>query len=387
MNRRKLLIIVTAILLSICSISSMRFYYFEEASSISSYSLLVFTMIATLAIIVRQVPLKNNSILMAAVVFAFYTLFVEINEIVGESMINRVHIILSIFAIPTGLAIGELLGINNGSRAKSINGSFILMIIPLVISIVFYYLMPIKVPDSIFIVLLLFPLVFFLKKKYLDLLFFFIVGLLCLLSAKRSVIVVYGLISIFYVVFYYWVETRRIASQKVFSMLLMLTFILAVFFTIQNNAAIMSRVVDRFNDIEETGGSGREDMYGRLLAHYQSSSFGDKIFGHGYDAVKEQVLGISAHNDLLEVLYDYGLISALLYVYLLVRIILLAIRLIRFRMTMRFELLMTWVVLAFLLVLSMLNCIITSSIYVFVIYLELGLVIAQLKNKNSKVII
>ena len=240
--------------------------------------------------------------------------------------------------------------------------------------------MDIKAPDSVFIILLLFPLVFFFRNQVFDLTLFVFVGLSCLQSYKRSVIIVYGLMVILYL-FYLRARSRKNMSRGLTSFFLALAFGLAVVYVIKDNSAATDHAIERFTE-DETGGSGRQGMYEQVWSMYQSSSIGDKVFGHGFDAVKDQVFGISAHNDLLEVLYDYGLIAALAYCFLIIRIVLLFIKLMKSHESVQFERLMLGVILSFILILSMLNCIITSPFFVFIIYFELGLTLSIIKKRG-----
>ena len=378
-----LLFVGVIVLLSTISVASMRYYYFEQSSGISSYAMLLFLIIAFISVLFGKVSLKNNPILVAATIFSVVTLLSLFGEIVKESMINKVHIIISALSIPTGLIVGEILGPNSDSLDSNgdfSDGRYALFVIPVVLSIVVFSSMDIKAPDSVFIILLLFPLVFFFRNRVFDLTLFVFVGLSCLQSYKRSVIIVYGLMVILYL-FSLRARSRRNISRSLTSFFLDLAFGLAVVYVIKDNSAATDHAIERFTE-DETGGSGRQGMYEQVWAMFQSSSIGDKVLGHGFDAVKDQVFGIPAHNDLLEVLYDYGLLAAIAYCLLVIRIITLFIKLLKTRANVQFERLMIGVVLSFILVLSMLNCIITSPFFVFLIFFELGLTLSIIKKRE-----
>ena len=371
------------ILLSIISVASMRYYYFEQSSGISSYAMLMFLIIAMLSLLSGKISLKNNPILVAATLFSAVTLVSVLGDIVQESMINKVHIIISALSIPVGLIIGEVLSPDTSLLNDSGEFSdrrYVLFVIPVVLSIFIFSSMNIKAPDSVFIILLLFPLVFFFRNRVFDLSLFLFVGLTCLQSYKRSVIVVYGLMVILYLI-YLRARSRKNFYRGLTSIFLALAFGLAVVYVIKDNSAATDYAIERFTE-DETGGSGRQGMYEQIWGIYKSSSIGDKVLGHGFDAVKDQLFGISAHNDLLEVIYDYGLLAAIAYCFLVVRIIILFVKLLKTRSNVQFERLMIGVVLAFILVLSMLNCIITSPFFVFLIYFELGLTISIIKKRE-----
>ena len=68
----------------------------------------------------------------------------------------------------------------------------------------------------------------------------------------------------------------------------------------------------------EDEGSGRLDIYNASIALIESSDFIGHVIGHGYNAVKYQ-LELSAHNDFLEIIYDFGWICCLLFVVFIIK--------------------------------------------------------------------
>ena len=73
-------------------------------------------------------------------------------------------------------------------------------------------------------------------------------------------------------------------------------------------------VVERFSGLESDQGSGRTMIYSQVLSGLSQSDFFHLIFGHGYKSVKTITMGnVMAHNDILELLYDFGLIGAVIY--------------------------------------------------------------------------
>ena len=76
----------------------------------------------------------------------------------------------------------------------------------------------------------------------------------------------------------------------------------------------------RFQNAMVDGGSGRDSIYKDVVdMQFKSSVFG-WVFGHGQNAVAIEN-GISAHNDFLEILFDYGLIGFVLYLGIYVKLI------------------------------------------------------------------
>jgi len=66
----------------------------------------------------------------------------------------------------------------------------------------------------------------------------------------------------------------------------------------------------------------RQDVYLEVLKLQMNSTFLEWIVGHGYNAVQKVTsTGYSAHNDYLEILYNYGLFAFILYVVLIIELI------------------------------------------------------------------
>ena len=79
-------------------------------------------------------------------------------------------------------------------------------------------------------------------------------------------------------------------------------------------------VFSRFSSISEDKGSGRDIVWRNVLDTYSKSPVLEKIIGHGhYSAIivnRGHNIDLSAHNDFLEVLFDYGIIGLILYLLL-----------------------------------------------------------------------
>ena len=122
-------------------------------------------------------------------------------------------------------------------------------------------------------------------------------------------------------------------------------------------------IIGRFEDPEDNE-SNREriDMYQRAYTAFLSSTLLEQLFGHGYKAIERDLYGRPTHNDLLEILYDYGLISLIVYLLFLINLLAHGINMFRAN-KQNIYLLFT---IFNLLLLSMMNCMITNPVFVFV---------------------
>ena len=73
-------------------------------------------------------------------------------------------------------------------------------------------------------------------------------------------------------------------------------------------------LVERFESVGDDGGSNRDIVYGKTLDLIDSQDGLSLLVGNGYNAVLvDSPIHLSAHNDFLEILYDYGLVGLSLY--------------------------------------------------------------------------
>ncbi len=72
---------------------------------------------------------------------------------------------------------------------------------------------------------------------------------------------------------------------------------------------------ERLIGMRDDGGSGRSTIYMSVLDALSDADPENLLLGHGHDSTLER-FGITAHNDFLEVTFDYGIIGLVLYVWL-----------------------------------------------------------------------
>ena len=71
---------------------------------------------------------------------------------------------------------------------------------------------------------------------------------------------------------------------------------------------------ERFENIGNDNGSGRTVVWAVTIKMISELSVGSLLVGEGYNAVlANSPLSFSAHNDFLEIIYDYGIVGFLLY--------------------------------------------------------------------------
>ena len=168
--------------------------------------------------------------------------------------------------------------------------------------------------------LFLLPFALMMRNKYVKWTLVLFIFSSILLSSKRGGFIAFwgALIAYFYVEFKMQKAFSRVKTIIGAVVALGLVVMFMNDFVQQNDLSIF----DRLGNIEEDNGSGRGVVYAYTWDMITSSRLPSLLFGHGFNTVfYDSALGLSAHNDALEVIYDYGIIGMILYVLFYVRLI------------------------------------------------------------------
>ena len=167
-------------------------------------------------------------------------------------------------------------------------------------------------------VLFLLPTLLFTPRKWLRYVGLFITGLVLFSSFKRGGLIAFVLGIIAYLFVKEVLVERKFTRLLVFLIALIALFIILIF--VDN--AMGNIISERILNIQEDGGSGRDQVWATTWNMIKASDSQQLLFGHGYLAVlRDSPLKLSAHNDFLEVLYNYGIVAFVPYVLLHIRLI------------------------------------------------------------------
>jgi hypothetical protein len=153
------------------------------------------------------------------------------------------------------------------------------------------------------------PFVFFFRNNVLKYLFMFVCFAVVVSSFKRGALIS---ISAGISIAIYWSVFKDLTKGNVLRLLLAfiggIGFVLASYFFISQTETL----IQRFERIGRDGGSGRNWVYTRLWEAWLDGTFLEKILGFGYGGTY-RIVGMAGHNDLLELLVNFGLFGAALY--------------------------------------------------------------------------
>ena len=154
------------------------------------------------------------------------------------------------------------------------------------------------------------PFVFCVEKNYLRYVLLFLIVIDVIISQKRAPLIA---VSLFLVVFL----LREMKSSRSYAKIFVVVAVTAGFFLISYKYGdYVAQLIGRVNMISEDEGSGRVPLWNDVFRSLERFSFADIILGKGYGSIK--LTGhTNAHNDALQMLYEYGIIGLTFYIIML----------------------------------------------------------------------
>lgn len=162
--------------------------------------------------------------------------------------------------------------------------------------------------DAVFPIIIIAPYLLYLKRDFVKTACFIFILLLTFISTKRS-----ALISLFFAYASYYsiqFKTQKKQTGK-FAILIFLIITVASVYYI-SNSKFGDVAIQRLEQIGEGDSSGRDEIYGPLLKAWEKSDLDTYLIGHGTLATVK-VVDKRAHNDFLQVAFDYGLLPLVLF--------------------------------------------------------------------------
>lgn len=332
--------------------------------------------LVTLVVLVAAslfVYLRHSKLLYGIIEYKIAILFaiVSIPAIISHldsDIDNIVRSLCSVIFVPLGFSIGVIIRSKIQNTDKSTFFS-LLLLFPMLCVASMIQSMPILMEgsefgrDAILTVSIFLPIILSIRNKYLKGIFLIIIFYWSIISAKRTSLLCIGLAIIFLIM----ANISNVSRKNFARFIAVLAVGVAIAYFAYNKypefALQTDYIIERFKDPQDND-SNRErmDMYAGTYSAYSSSSIIEQLFGHGYMAVVNDLYGRPTHNDIMEILYDYGLIALAIY---LIFIIKLFIRGFRSFLSDRQDIFLLFTM-CNLLLLSMINCMITNPAFVFV---------------------
>lgn len=164
---------------------------------------------------------------------------------------------------------------------------------------------------DVYYILGLLPIMLVLVKKKFQVIPIAIALLSVLLTEKRA-----GFLAVITMsLVYYWMQLKHSGNvKKALVTLSLFAILIYIAILIWDNMSELYgfRMFERLQNLGEDGGSGRMDRWTLIINQFAYGSSLQCLFGHGIGSAV-RLIGGHVHNDFLEVMYDYGIISLLLY--------------------------------------------------------------------------
>lgn len=163
--------------------------------------------------------------------------------------------------------------------------------------------------NSIYYIILVLPLVYLIKNSFIRYILIVSNLLLGIISLKATAIaLVFGILVV-----KYCIEKKKFMIRVVTLPVVALFLFLILFYVADTYFSIdIFDYYVRQNSLD--GGNGRLVIWENVMSLFEEGTFFTKLFGNGYDAVAK-ALEWSAHNEFIEVLFDFGLLGLIFFVY------------------------------------------------------------------------
>lgn len=165
--------------------------------------------------------------------------------------------------------------------------------------------------NMIYFFVLTIPVLLLKENRTWRIVILILTTVMALLSMKRSMMLA---IALFWFVtgLVYFLRNGRSKITVLFTGIVIAVVAYYSFIYIDNLSG--GYLTERF-EMEDVS-NGRENLYENTWNMQLGSSTSEWLLGHGHNAVRDESQGMSAHNEWLEILYDYGAVILLLYLFL-----------------------------------------------------------------------
>lgn len=165
-------------------------------------------------------------------------------------------------------------------------------------------------------VLVIFPWFFINTSERKRLSLIIVSAVVIAISMKRGAIIAFLIMMLFYLYTKGKIEEK--AAKYLFLFIISCLVFAGVFFVA--NRFLRGRLVLRFSLEQLQEGSGRREMYQYIISLIRQRNLVDLLIGLGSGA-SVQAWGTGAHNEWLEFTFSFGLVGALLYLWLVITLI------------------------------------------------------------------
>ena len=175
--------------------------------------------------------------------------------------------------------------------------------------------------NTVYYILFALPLVSLIKNYRLKYILLFLIILAVGISLKRTPVIALA-VSVFLIIVYKLSLKKIRINFNINIGLVGFTSALLIIGIFLFGDYIKLGITDRFLSLLSDEGSGRIQIYNSILGDFGSLNILFKFIGRGYLGTNIYgTLGVGAHNDFLEILYNYGFVGLFLYISFILHLI------------------------------------------------------------------
>lgn len=138
-----------------------------------------------------------------------------------------------------------------------------------------------------------------------------ITSIIIISSVKRGGLITLGICLMVYVYVMQWISGKNKMRQIIIVAVVIAMMSGVIYFLMQSEE---NNVIERVMSIKDDGGSERDVLWRDVFNQIQDREFISHLIGNGYRSTqKVTVYALPAHNDVLEIWYDFGGIGIILY--------------------------------------------------------------------------
>lgn len=230
--------------------------------------------------------------------------------------------------------------------------------------------------DTSILLIVMLPFVFNVKNNILRFSLIALIGVTSFISLKRSTVLAFVVATIIYQL-YLVLKTQRKSKKQILNFLKLIVVLVGVFYLFHTiNNITDNSLSQRIEAIWTDGGSGRDIIFAKTIAHIKEANFNNFVIGHGYKAA-EKTFGVFAHNDFIEILFNFGVIALSVFLLFLRELFIIGIRLAKARNVPNNTTASYFATIGLFLILGMLNVFVVVPVFMGTIMFYMGITIGM----------
>lgn len=175
--------------------------------------------------------------------------------------------------------------------------------------------------NTIYFIILLLPLILMNENKFVVLFGTLLIAFLTVISFKRTAFLMILVALVVYIILLLNKKSISLNKKVTWGIIILSLSLIVYYLYVPFATKSEITVFERLGSIAEDGGSGRNIIYSRVINEIKEFTIIEWLLGRGYNAVAITTkIGTSAHNDFLEIMFDYGIIALFVYCSLIIRI-------------------------------------------------------------------